>query len=759
MSNIKILHICSYYYGTKLYRNLIEKLIENDTENEVFAPCNYGFQYDGNENFLIKKPCFNKIDRLFFYYKYNKIYKVLLKSVDVKNYSIMHAHSLFSNGYIAYKIYKKYNIPYVVAVRNTDMNTFFKYAIHLRKLGIKILENASQIVFISHTYKDKMIEKYIPKDKKELIKSKSIVLPNAIDNCFFEHEGEPKNEKDKKSLNLVYTGRIDENKNLITTIKCCDKILKSKYDVTLNVIGEITSNRYKKIMNDYDFIHYYGPKKPKEIIDIYKKMDLFVMPSKHETFGLTYVEAMAQGLPIIYTKDEGFDQFFQPGEVGYPIVYNDYNEMAEKIEFILQNYANITKNCVKNSLKFNWDDISLQYIEIYKRILEECKTKTIVILSHVGFDNSPYCNYVQAHAKALAKQGYRVKVLAMIPWFPVFSYFQKYKRKFLSRIGNYKKQVQNIDGVEVIYKKILSISNVFYDSKINLNGIFYYHAIKKIFTPIYKNETIVMIDAHTFKVEGYVAYRLKKKYPSIKTTVTLHGTSFMRNVTTQNGIHQIQKIFQKVDYAICVSDKIKKQINALGVHNAKVIYNGINQYDLETIDKEKCLYNILFVGNLIKQKNCDIVIKAIHKILPEYKNIKLTIVGEGIEKKSLENLVKELKMTENVTFTGRISNDQVLSLMNQSYIFIMPSVSEGFGIVYPEAMSMGVIVIGTSGEGIDGFIKNEKNGFLVNPNVDEIAQLIKKIYQNQYNIEEIRNKAYHAAKELTWENNAKKYLE
>lgn len=387
------------------------------------------------------------------------------------------------------------------------------------------------------------------------------------------------------------------------------------------------------------------------------------------------------------------------------------------------------------------------------------ENKTIIILSHVGFDDSPYCSYVQAHAKALVEQGYHVKVFAMIPWFPFFSYFQKKRRSFLSRIRNHKKQVQNIDGVEVIYKKTFSISNLFYNSKINLNGIFYYHTIKKKFRKIYKNEDVERIDAHTFKVEGYAAYRLKKKYPNVKTTVTLHGTSFERNVTTKNGTHQIKKIFQKVDYAICVSDKIKKEINALGVHNAKVIYNGIHQYHLELCDKEKYQYNILSVGNLIKQKNNDIVIKAIHKILNQYQDVKLTIVGEGVEKNNLENLVQELGMTENVTFIERILNSQVLNLMNESYLFIMPSVSEGFGIVYPEAMSVGAITIGTKGEGIDGFIKNEENGFLVNPDEDEIAQLIQKIYQKEYNVEEIRKKAYQDSKELTWENNAKKYLE
>lgn len=96
--------------------------------------------------------------------------------------------------------------------------------------------------------------------------------------------------------------------------------------------------------------------------------------------------------------------------------------------------------------------------------------------------------------------------------------------------------------------------------------------------------------------------------------------------------------------------------------------------------------------------------------------------------------------------------------MNKSYILLLPSVAEGFGIVYIEAMKAGTIPIATKGEGIDGFIRNGENGFLIEPNIDEIEQLIAEIYSEKYNLEEIRENAYTTSKELTWSNNAKKYI-
>ena len=90
-----------------------------------------------------------------------------------------------------------------------------------------------------------------------------------------------------------------------------------------------------------------------------------------------------------------------------------------------------------------------------------------------------------------------------------------------------------------------------------------------------------------------------------------------------------------------------------------------------------------------------------------------------------------------VCFKGQVNNKEVQKLMSESYIFVLPSINEGFGIVYTEAMKAKCITIGTKNEGIDGFIKNGVNGFLVNPNVDEIAKLIDEIYNDKYNLDTI----------------------
>jgi len=89
------------------------------------------------------------------------------------------------------------------------------------------------------------------------------------------------------------------------------------------------------------------------------------MPSLHETFGLVYIEAMSQGLPLIYSKGEGIDGYFKEGKVGYSVNFKDINDIIEKIELILDNYNNISKNCNDLVEKFSWERVAQTYNHVY----------------------------------------------------------------------------------------------------------------------------------------------------------------------------------------------------------------------------------------------------------------------------------------------------------------------------------------------------------------------------------------------------------
>lgn len=363
---MNILHINSYYIGGKFYKNLYECQDENNNLI-VYVPTSsyekFDFDY-GNYTTISRNH--NKYDRVIFCVKHGKILNDFIVKMEGKNVDFIHAHSLFSNGYIAYKYKKIKNIPYIVAVRNTDVNVFFKKMLHMKKLGVEIMKESSAIIFISEPYKKEVFDKYVPNQLKESLYKKSYVIPNGIDD-FWINNKKSKVLNKNNNINLVYVGEINKNKNVLTTVEAIKKMILKGYKVEFTIIGKISDVKIYNQINKFEFVNYLGVKTKEEILEIYKKQDIFVMPSIHETFGLVYAEAMSQGLPIIYTRGQGFDGQFLDGEVGYAVDCNDPNDIVNKILEIYKCYDEMSSNCSRKCKHFNWKQLKKSYEEIYNK--------------------------------------------------------------------------------------------------------------------------------------------------------------------------------------------------------------------------------------------------------------------------------------------------------------------------------------------------------------------------------------------------------
>ncbi len=367
---MKILHINSYYSTSKFYKNLYENQIKSGLDIDIFVPVPLTFEkndFDYGEYSQISKN-HNKYDRYIFHLKHNKIYNDVQKKYNIKEYSIIHAHSLFSNGYIAMKLKRQYGIPYIVAVRNTDVNIFFKKLIHLRKLGISILNEADRVIFLSKTYRDQTIEKYVPKHLQKAIYNKVSIIPNGIDNFWFKNIATRKKTPEIPNLKLLQVGDINKNKNIETTVKAIDILISKGYNVKLSIVGKVKDQKIYNKIKDLDYVDYLGYRSKEELINIYRENDIFILPSIHETFGLVYPEAMSQGLPVIYTRGQGFDGQFEDGEVGYSVDCYYPDEIAERIIDLNENYNKISNCCIRLVDKFDWVNISKKYNTLYSVI-------------------------------------------------------------------------------------------------------------------------------------------------------------------------------------------------------------------------------------------------------------------------------------------------------------------------------------------------------------------------------------------------------
>ena len=370
---MRILHINCNYIGTKLHQSMIAKLSELGVENSIYVPTYLkdATVADVDAEVCISK-CFRKWDRVAFDYKQHKIISDIEKKFDISKFDCIHAYTLFTDGNTARYLAKKYGKPYVVAVRGTtDINTFFRIAFYLRHRGVDIMLNAKKVFFMSKISLDNVLDKYVQKQYHDQIRAKSVIIPNGIDdfwhnNRYFRHSNI---SMDTRKLSLIYAGRIDKNKNIPAIQKAMDILRAKHFDTDLTVIGKIDDKAEAALVKKHPHTHCFNAVEKERLLNYYRKTDLFVMPSHSETFGVVYAEAMSQGLPVIYTKNQGFDGQFDDGLVGYAVDDYDPTDIADKIMTICSNYDKISENCTKHCEKFNWNDIVREYYSIYEQII------------------------------------------------------------------------------------------------------------------------------------------------------------------------------------------------------------------------------------------------------------------------------------------------------------------------------------------------------------------------------------------------------
>lgn len=176
-----------------------------------------------------------------------------------------------------------------------------------------------------------------------------------------------------------------------------------------------------------------------------------------------------------------------------------------------------------------------------------------------------------------------------------------------------------------------------------------------------------------------------------------------------------------------------------------VIPNGVDikKFELSNRDFEK-KDNIVLIttSRLVKKNGIGYVIKAMRFLS---KSTKFRILGSGPLEASLKQLVKELGFGSQVEFLGNISNDDLPKYFANADIFVRPSISEGQGISFIEAMTAGLPVIATSVGGIPDFLKDRETGlFCEVNNPKNIADKVMEYINNP----ELTNKIIKNAKEL-----------
>lgn len=184
------------------------------------------------------------------------------------------------------------------------------------------------------------------------------------------------------------------------------------------------------------------------------------------------------------------------------------------------------------------------------------------------------------------------------------------------------------------------------------------------------------------------------------------------------------------DILVAVNDETKKLFSKY-ISNTKirVIPIGIYPNDFP-YSPPLNNHEILMVGNLIKRKGHEYLIKAMPKIIKNFPDTTLHITSEGAMKDYLEALTRRLNLERNIIFHGYVSKEELLSLYKNCRVFCHPSLSEGFCHVILEAMATGRPIVSTDNFG-SKMVEHGKTGLLVPPkDSDAIADAALKIFSD-----------------------------
>ena len=275
-----------------------------------------------------------------------RLYNSLSRMIDLDDIDIVHSHYTGSTGDVAIRIKQKHKAKALVAFRNTDWNDYYQNILWKKKV-ISISLNADLVITVSWAYYNRLIN---------VTAGKTITVPNPIDDFFIKNTYE---KKTYQRQDAIFVGDLNHNKNINNVIKAFLLYSHSNIHSKLHVCGQGPID-----IPDHPNIVIHGRVLPQDLINLYRRSEVLILPSHLETFGLVYIEALSQGCKIIGTKNQGIHGY----KLSNTFFVNDSNSVEELTATIFEAFNCNWKPNKHEILRFSKNEISNQYLKLYESI-------------------------------------------------------------------------------------------------------------------------------------------------------------------------------------------------------------------------------------------------------------------------------------------------------------------------------------------------------------------------------------------------------
>jgi len=204
---------------------------------------------------------------------------------------------------------------------------------------------------------------------------------------------------------------------------------------------------------------------------------------------------------------------------------------------------------------------------------------------------------------------------------------------------------------------------------------------------------------------------------------------------------------------IAVSHSTKEELIKIGFHkkNISIVYNGMYKKNKKRKELKKYAHpTILFLGRIKKYKRVDLLVKSFKTIVEKVPNARLIIAGWGTDAFNITDLVMKNNLRRKIILRGPVSSKEKQTLLAKSWVYVNPSIGEGWSLGVIEANAEGTPAIGFDVPGLSESILNGKTGFLVK-NEKELIQKICKLLNNKQLAEKMGKKATNRVQDFNWD--------
>lgn len=231
-----------------------------------------------------------------------------------------------------------------------------------------------------------------------------------------------------------------------------------------------------------------------------------------------------------------------------------------------------------------------------------------------------------------------------------------------------------------------------------------------------KKQRVDVIHAHWIIPQAFIAVVARALINGRKPAIvcTSHGTDLI-GLTGAMFRWMQKQVIAKADKLTVVSALLRTHANGLVKRDdIEVIPMGVDLTGnfRPPADAGRSNNELLFVGRLVEQKGVHYLIQAMPEILRNHPQATLTIAGDGTEGKSLRRLAEAIGVGEHVRFLGAIENSSLEELYGRAAMFVSPSLAEGFGLTFVEALGCACPVVATDLPAIRDVVIDGVNGLI-----------------------------------------------